>query len=153
MIQKYLSKKGGRFHCLFVDFSKAFDMIEHIELINCKLPSIYVFSYFPFGFEGGMWDLIVSVPDHCLPFYLKHDGINGIQISNDIGDILAILYANDIANVSDTVRALQAQIDGISAFCNRTEMWINMSKTKIIVFRNGSIIKDNKKCFSMVISS
>ena len=34
-----------------------------------KLPSIYVFSYFPFGFEGMMWDLIVSVPDHCLSFY------------------------------------------------------------------------------------
>ena len=35
------------------------------------LPSIYVFSYFPFGFEGRMWDLIVSVPDHCLSFYIK----------------------------------------------------------------------------------
>ena len=35
-----------------------------------KLPSIYVFSYFPFGFEGRMWDLIVSVPDHCLSFLL-----------------------------------------------------------------------------------
>ena len=34
-----------------------------------KLRSIYVFSYFPFGFEGRMWDLIVSVPDHCLSFY------------------------------------------------------------------------------------
>ena len=34
-----------------------------------KLPSIYVFSYFPFSFEGRMWDLIVSVPDHCLFFY------------------------------------------------------------------------------------
>ena len=35
-----------------------------------KLPSVYVFSYFPFGFEGRMWDLIVSVPDHCLFFTL-----------------------------------------------------------------------------------
>ena len=34
-----------------------------------KLPLIYVFSYFPFGFEGRIWDLIVSVPDHCLSFY------------------------------------------------------------------------------------
>ena len=34
-----------------------------------KLLSIYVFSYFPFGFAGRMWDLIVSVPDHCLYFY------------------------------------------------------------------------------------
>ena len=35
----------------------------------CKLLSVYVFSYFPFGFEGRLWDLIVSVPDHCLSFY------------------------------------------------------------------------------------
>ena len=35
----------------------------------CKLLSIYVFSCFPFGFKGRMWDLIVSVPDHCLSFY------------------------------------------------------------------------------------
>ena len=26
---------------------------------------------FPFGFEGRMWDLIVSVPDHCLSFYFS----------------------------------------------------------------------------------
>ena len=36
-----------------------------------KLSSIYVFSYFPFGFEGRIWDLIVSVPDHCLSFYFQ----------------------------------------------------------------------------------
>ena len=34
-----------------------------------KLLSVYVFSYFPFRFEGRIWDLIVSVPDHCLSFY------------------------------------------------------------------------------------
>ena len=34
-----------------------------------KLSSVYVFSYFPFGFEGRIWDLIVSVPDQCLSFY------------------------------------------------------------------------------------
>ena len=36
-----------------------------------KLLSIYVFSYFPFGFEGRIWDLIVSVRDHCLFFLLR----------------------------------------------------------------------------------
>ena len=34
-----------------------------------KLLSVYVCSYFPFGLEGRMWDLIISVPDHCLSFY------------------------------------------------------------------------------------
>ena len=33
------------------------------------LPSVCVFGCFPFGFGGGMWDLIESVPDHCLSFY------------------------------------------------------------------------------------
>ena len=36
-----------------------------------KLPSIYVFRYFSFDFEGRMWDLIVSVPGHCLSFYFE----------------------------------------------------------------------------------
>ena len=29
------------------------------------------FACFPFGFEGRIWDLIVSVPDHCLSFYFS----------------------------------------------------------------------------------
>ena len=41
--------------------------LPRVPFVNC--PSIYVFSYFPFGFEGRIWDLTVSVPDHCLSFY------------------------------------------------------------------------------------
>ena len=33
--------------------------------------SVCVFGCFPFGFEVRMWDLIVSVPDHCLSFYFS----------------------------------------------------------------------------------
>ena len=33
------------------------------------VPYAFVFSYVPFGFQGRIWDLIVSVPDHCLSFY------------------------------------------------------------------------------------
>ena len=43
--------------------------LQFIASAFLKLQSIYVFSYFPFGFEGRMWGLIVSVPDHCLSFY------------------------------------------------------------------------------------
>ena len=63
----------------FVNFMKLNDHLFGKELFIRfsasafrKLPSIYVFSYFPFGFEGRMWDLIVSVPDHCLSFYFGH---------------------------------------------------------------------------------
>ena len=42
--------------------------------------SVYVFSYFPFGFEGRMLDLIVSIPDHCLSFYLVHKCKQQLQL-------------------------------------------------------------------------
>ena len=49
------------------------DVVFQVQIIHnfgiLKLSSIYVFSYFPFGFEGRIWDLIVSVPDYCLSFY------------------------------------------------------------------------------------
>ena len=35
--------------------------------------SVCVCASVPFGSEDGMWDLIVLVRDHCLPFFtLKH---------------------------------------------------------------------------------
>ena len=40
---------------------------------------------------------------------LNDSGIQGIQISADDPDVLTILYADDMENVGDTVRALQAQ--------------------------------------------
>ena len=60
----------------FVNFRWLNDYLFGIELFIPfttsafrKLLSVYIFSYFPFGFESRMWDLIVSVPDHCLSFY------------------------------------------------------------------------------------
>ena len=45
-----------------------------------KLLSIYVFSSFPFGFEGRIWDLIVSVPDHCLSLNvaMRNDSLSSL---------------------------------------------------------------------------
>ena len=42
--------------------------LPRVLFVNCRQFMYLVF--FPFGFEGRMWDLIVSVPDHCLSFYL-----------------------------------------------------------------------------------
>ena len=55
----------------FVNFRKLNDHLFGKELFIRFTASafrnlllVYVFSYFPFGFEGRMWDLILSVPDH-----------------------------------------------------------------------------------------
>ena len=39
---------------------------EHLSVCEC--------ASLCFGFEGGIWDLIVLVPDHCLASYLTYRG-------------------------------------------------------------------------------
>ena len=43
--------------------------LPRVPFVNCRQFMYLVF--FPFGFVGRMWDLIVSVPDHCLSIYFK----------------------------------------------------------------------------------
>ena len=42
-----------------------------VHLVKCTclswaLVKFYVCPSFPFGIKGGMWDVIVLIPDHCL---------------------------------------------------------------------------------------
>ena len=52
MAQKYISKPGGRFYVLYVDFEKAFDSILHYKLFNC-LHNV--------GFKGKLCKVLVSM--------------------------------------------------------------------------------------------
>ena len=45
--------------------------LPRVPFVNCGQFMYLVISLF--GFEGRMWDLIVSVPDHCLSFYLRRE--------------------------------------------------------------------------------
>ena len=174
MGQKYLSKKGGRFYCLFVDFSKAFDRVNHVELINSLIRK---------GVHGKFLNLLISMygslctcikvdNDKCTSKFkcnigtrqgcklstilfilflndliedLKNSGITGIQISTDGTEVLAIFYADDMASTSDTVRGLQAQINIIFNFCQRTDLKVNMPKTEVIAFRNGGYLREYER--------
>ena len=157
MIHKYISKKGGRFYCLYVDFRKAFDTIDHLQLVNCLirkgvggnylklLVSMYSSlsscvrvdsnSYTEFfkcniGCRQGckLSTILFNLFINDLIDEIKHTCHDGVQITNDIEDIFAILYADDMANCADTVGRLQSQINVISSFCDRTGMQINLKK-------------------------
>ncbi|MEW8545659.1 MAG: reverse transcriptase family protein [Candidatus Thiodiazotropha sp.] len=175
-VQKYLSKKGGRFYFLFVDFSKAFDSISHEKLIKCLIRK---------GVGGKFLKLLISMyndlcscvktsENTCTDYFdcnigtrqgcklspilfslfidelvetLRREGAVGIQILNDSDSLIALLYADDVANLADTVRNLQFQLDILSRFCELSDMKINLSKTKIMVFRNGGYIRENEKWY------
>ena len=174
MAQKYVSKSKGRFYCLYVDFAKAFDTIDHSKLLTCladrgvvgkllkilksmysKLHSCVQYDkhftkFFPCNvgtrqgcilspvlFSVFINELIVDIKVHCP---------NGIFITQDISDMFALLYADDIANCADTVISLQRQLQRIELFCTKT----GMRKTKIVVFRNGGFYGPMKNGFTKV---
>ena len=57
-----------------------------------KLLSVYVFSYFPFGFEGRILDLTVSLPDNCLSFNVGKVSLKSHSILNKCPKIHDPLY-------------------------------------------------------------
>ena len=58
-----------------------------------------------------------------------------------------LMYADDIALVNDTIGRLQKSIDTLSTFCDRYSLKVNMSKTNVIVFRNGGPLRHNEHVF------
>jgi hypothetical protein len=65
------------------------------------------------------------------------DGDNPPQLVDIIVKLL--LYADDLALMSETPQGLQIQIDALFEFCVERQLVINVSKTKVVVF---------KKCYS-----
>ncbi len=73
-------------------------------------------------------------------FYLdgleKHlDALDGDSLPQ-LADIVVklLLYANDLALMSENPQGLQKQIDVLSEFCVERQLVINVSKTKVVVF-------------------
>jgi len=54
--------------------------------------------------------------------------------------IKALLYADDIVLVSDSVTGLQLNINHFARYCERWSLRVNLSKSKVMVFRRGGRI-------------
>ena len=78
---------------------------------------------------------------------LRNEGVQGIQVLQDSDSLIALLYADDVINLADTVRNLQIQLDILSRFCFLSGMKINLLKTKIEVFRNGGYLRWNERWY------
>ena len=81
--------------------------------------------------------------------YLKSECDRGIFVSEQIEDVFALMFADDVVSFSDTIIRLQHQINCIERFCLSVGMHLKFLKTKIIVFRNGGILKQAEKWFYM----
>jgi len=66
-----------------------------------------------------------------------NDACPGLFINESLPNLPMLLYADDVAMVDDTTDRLQCQLIIMSKFCSKYGLSINMSKTNIIIFRNG----------------
>ena len=146
MVQKYLAKRGGRFHCLYVDFRKAFDKVNHGKLFlslekkgvfgkfQRVLKSMYscltscvkvsnndVTDSFPCNIGTRQGDksssTIFALFTDELFSLLRLKCESGIFITNDIPDILCLMFADDVANCAETAIKLKQQINIVHQFC------------------------------------
>jgi hypothetical protein len=69
---------------------------------------------------------------------------NGSYVNDDVGYICQHLFADDMADIYDTVIGQQRQIDLLQEFCAKYGMQVNVDKTKIMVFRRGGVLRYNE---------
>ena len=51
-----------------------------------------------------------------------------------------LLYADDIVFFANSPEELQLGLDLLSDYCKRWKLTINVSKTKVLIFRNGGML-------------
>lgn len=62
-------------------------------------------------------------------------------------EILHLLFADDIALISDNIKGFQQPLETLSKFCNDFKMIVNVIKTKIMVFRQGGRVRQREKWY------
>ena len=142
-MDKYLFSKKGRFHCMFVDFSKAFDTVNRDYLIYTLIKQgmhgkmlklvreIYSKVKATVRTKDGLterFDCILGVRKGCmlsprlfiifineLELMLRQSEFRGISMGNAI-EIFLLMYADDIVLQGDTVLELQRKIRVLEEF-------------------------------------
>jgi hypothetical protein len=174
-IQKYCSRKGGRFYTLFVDFSKAFDTIPHpllfyqlmtkglhgnvLKVLRSMYSSLQSCVRTPQGLTE-LFDCARGTRQGCMlsPFLfslyvaeivtmLDEADCKGVFINEDFPNVTSLLFADDLVLCADSVGRLQKMIDVIVRFCERWGLAVNISKTAVMVFRNGGPLRENEKWY------
>ena len=159
-IHKYLNE-GSNVHACFLDFSKAFDKINHSVLISkmmkCNIPSFlinifdemfnnqYVHVSFN-GANGEEWKLRNgcrqgSVLSPILfSFYINDllDDLCNMDEGCSIGyyKTNVIGYADDISLIAPSSKALQSLLDKLILDINELCLTLNIDKCKYMVFKN-----------------
>ena len=95
--------------------------------------------------QGGVLSpTLVSFLINELALEIAQNVMYGVQLTPDVVQILMMLFADDVLFASYCVAGLQRQTDILKHLADNDPMTVNMSKTKIIVFRKGGFLAVNE---------
>ena len=165
----HMLNNGHKLYCAFIDFTKAFDYIVRdnlwYKLVNLGLrgnilniiKSMYtsVKSRVKYSNKlGNEFQCSLGVRQgECLSpllfsLYLNdieeqfiNSGLDGID--TDMLKIFMLLYADYIVIFANNQEQLQNSLNLMHQYCNRWKLTINISKTKVMIFRKGGTLSRN----------
>ncbi len=160
-------QRGLSTYVLFIDFSKAFDREDHNMLwwklekigvsqkfisVMCALKSIYCNVQRSVRLNGVLSDwftvrmglkqdgllslLLFTIYINDLAEEIKAMNI-GVNIDDDI--IAILIFADDIALITENEGDLQKMMDKLNSWCEKWKMVINDKKTQVMNFQPSCI--------------
>lgn len=165
----HILNHGKKLYCAFIDFSKAFDYVVRdnlwYKLIQLGLrgkilniiKSMYATVksrvkvcnklgndfYCSLGVRQGecLSPLLFSLYLNDVEEQFIHSGVEGLDVN--MFKVFMLLYADDIVIFSNTAEELQNSLGLLSEYCKRWKLTINISKSKVLVFRKGGLLPRN----------
>jgi hypothetical protein len=162
-----LSRGQGKVYAFFVDLSSAFDRINRHALfyklseIGLSFKAINVIREIYNGSNAVVWtqsgltdgfETCTGVKQGCvlspILFSLFMNDIDehlegGVQINNI--NIKLLAYADDIVLLASDKLSLKKMLQAFELYCSKWNLEVNLSKSKIIVFRNGGRLSRHEK--------
>ena len=171
IIDKMFKKKKYLYAC-FIDFRKAFDVVNRRALLY-KFRKYYGIDGLFFNIVENMYsDVFFSVKlhDKVAPLFKTSTGVKqGCVLSptffslyindlvNNFDDtcspitlksgkkLSCLMYADDLVLMSETANGLQSALNKLTGYCAKWDLDINIEKTKVMIFnKSGRIIKKYK---------
>ena len=80
-----------------------------------------------------------------LEVYLQQNQDAGLSLEQL--SIYLLLFADDAVILSDSIQGLQSSLNYLEMYCNKRNLSVNKTKTKIVVFRKVCIL-DRNECWT-----